>query len=199
MYSAVAILKEERSAEFVERKDNHGNLWKGICLTLNMKEDDRYKGGIFRTYYMTQPGVPVLCTFFEFENGTGEYKKDHIVLGSTMVVGDATKAVMHATDVNGTQYRFRLGTDDIEEINFTNSMCVKGERDENFYLFHGNSSNAKLQNYAWGDNKIPVSAGAEFTMSVAAGETFTSLPKFLIITDMELPQGSMDDLERLMF
>jgi len=198
-YSAVAILKEKRSAEFVERRDNHGNLWKGICLTLEVTEFDLYKGGKFHTYFMTQPGVPVLCTFFEFENGTGEYKHDEIVMGAYLTPGDATKAVMSGTSTNGAEYRFRLGSEDFDELNYANCVRVKGERDENFYLFHGNSSNAKQRIYAWGNNKIPFSAGAEMPMVCAAGETFTSRPKFHIITAVELPQGSLDDLERLTF
>jgi len=199
MYSAATILKEKITADFAEVSDNFGNLWQGICLTLSINEYDKLKGGVYKTYFMTLPGLPVLCTFYKFENGTGEYRDNLTTFGAYFTPDDDPKnAYVEAIDKNRREHCIRLGTESFDDINFENTAIIKSTRDERLYLFHGNKHNSKL-NYFWGDNKVPVTAGAEMYVRVAHGEVFTSSPMFLVITDKDLPYGALDGLERVRF
>jgi len=199
VYSATVILKEKITADFAEVKDNFGNLWQGICLTLSVNEYDKFKGAVYKTYYMTLPGLPLMCSFFTFENGTGEYKSDMVTMGSYLNPDDdAKKVIIEATDKNRRDYRFRMGTEDLDELNFENTLVVTSSREEQLYMFHGNKNNAKA-NYFWGNNDIPVTAGTDMTVSAADGETFTSSPLFFIVTNKCLTSGALDDLERIRF
>jgi len=199
MSAATAVLKEKITADFAEARDNAGNLWQGICITLSVNEFDQYKGAVYKTYYMTLPGLPVLCSFYKFENGTGEYKSDMTTLGAYFYPDDDAKNVfVEVMDKNHREYRFRMGSEDVGEMNFENTMVIKSSREEQLYLFHGNKNNAK-HNYLWGSNKITVTAGVDMTARAANGETFTSSPLFFVITDKNLPFGALDDLERISF
>jgi len=198
-YSAVTILKEKRTADFAEMRDNFGNVWQGICLTLEVNEFEKYKGAIYKNYFMTLPGLPVLCTFFQFENGTGEYKSDTVTMGSYLSPDDDAKnVVIEATTKNRMDYRFRMGSEDLDELNFENLLTMSSSRKEKLYMFHGNKHNKKL-NYFWANNDIPVTAGTDMTVSAAAGGTFTSSPLFFIVSDKDLTSGALDDLERIRF
>jgi len=195
----VTILKEKITADFAEVCDNFGNLWQGICVTLDVNEFDKFKGAVYKTYYMTLPGLPVLCTFFRFENGTGQYKDNWVVMGAYFNPDDNFKNVFVETmDKNHRAYRVHMGTESFDDINFQNTAVIKSAREEQLYTFHGNKNNTRL-NYFWGNNKIPVTGGTEMQVCAAHGETFTSSPLFLIITDKNLPLDALDDLERVKF
>ena len=199
MYSASAVLKEKITADFAKISDNLGNLWQGICITFEVNEFETYKGAIFKTYYLTLPGLPVLCSFYKFENKTGKYKHDEMTLSAYLNPdADAKSIIVEATSKDQRQFRFRMGTENLDDVNFENTVVIKGTREEKLYMFHGNKYNEKT-NYFWGDNKIPVTVGTSISVRVAHKEVFTSSPLFLVLTDKELPAGSLDDLNKINF
>jgi len=89
-----ALLKEKITIDFVEKYDNLGNLWKGMCVTISFKEDEKLKGAIYKSYYLTQPGLPILCTFYQFENNTGECKSDITWISASLNTDDDAKNTM---------------------------------------------------------------------------------------------------------
>ena len=199
MYSATAVLKEKITAGFAEARDNFGSLWQGICINLEVSEYDEFKGAVYKIYFMTLPGLPMMCAFYKFENGTGEYKNNTVGIGAYLNPDDDPKNILlQATSKDRKDYCFRMGTEDLDEVNFENTLIITSAREEKMYMFHGNKYNGKA-NYFWGDNKISVSAGVEMEARAAHGETFTSSPLFFVVTDKNLPMGSLDDLERVNF
>lgn len=68
-----SALKEKREAEFVKMKDNYGNDWEGLKLSLIITENEKYKGLTINQYYLMLPNVPVLLTTTEIEQNTGKY------------------------------------------------------------------------------------------------------------------------------
>ena len=67
-----AALKEKRSAKFVKLKDNFGNEWEGIKISLQIQEDPDLKGLAFDSYYLTLPGVKLIHTFTNIKNNSGK-------------------------------------------------------------------------------------------------------------------------------
>ncbi|MCL2284842.1 MAG: hypothetical protein FWC32_00590, partial [Firmicutes bacterium] len=197
--NAASILKEKISAQFTEVRDNMGGLWQGVCVTVEVTEFEGMKGGIYKTYFLTQPGLPLLCGYYEFLNNTGESKKSMTNIGGMFSPDDNPKNVfLDTVDKARREYRLRLGTEDFDEFNFENIAVLSGSRREKMYVFHGNKYNNKL-NYAWANNDVHARAGAEMMLEAADGETFTSSPLFILLTDKELPFDSLDDLERIKF
>ena len=194
------ILKEKITADFADVRDNFGNLWQGICLTLTVTEDEKLKGAVYKTYHLTQPGLPVLCTFFQFKNGTGEYK-DAITWMSTCLKPDedGKNVIVEAIGKDRSKIRRRMGSLDTPEFFYEGTMAASSSRVEKIYGLCNSDKSEHLNDF-WGNNKIPVMATFSFGKARAAdGETFTSNPGFLVITDKDLPQGALGDLERIKF
>jgi hypothetical protein len=195
-----AMLKEKISAEFTERVDNLGNLWKGICVTLSVTEDENLKGASYKSFFLTQPGLPVLCTFFQFENNTGEYKNDRIRLSACLKPDeDAKNIIVETTDEDRGRRRSRMGSLDTPDFSYEGAAVISSSRNEKLYCLCC-SNNMEYLNEYWGSNRIPVMVAFSYTKTNAAnGKTFTSNPAFIVITEKVLPEDALSDLERVRF
>jgi len=195
----ITILKECIHGDFTEIKDRHGNLWQGIRTTLTIKENDDLKGGVYESYFVTLPGLPVLCTFFRFINHTGVFRKDNVTLDAFIKAGADIKDVYaELADSDNRQYRLRMGTVDLPDICFQNEIKITDFRRESLYAFHGNRYNGS-SNKVHGNNKYPVALDIHMEVSTAPSKAFVSDPTFFIITEKDLPKGALDDLERITF
>ncbi|WP_087071273.1 GNAT family N-acetyltransferase [Paenibacillus bovis] len=65
------LQNEERQVDFVDVRDQFGNLWSGIRITIHIRHNLKFKGLSVEQYYVTQPGVPVLATFARIDQCTG--------------------------------------------------------------------------------------------------------------------------------
>ncbi|MCL2500763.1 MAG: GNAT family N-acetyltransferase [Defluviitaleaceae bacterium] len=195
----VAILKEETKVYFTEVKDNHGNLWQGLRVTLTFKEDDELRGASYEAYYVTMPGLPMLCTFYRFNNGSGTYRRDTLEWDAFLSPADEGKGFYaEASDKNGQTHRLRYGSGGDMGIKFENMLKLTGERAKKLYIFHGNKNNGK-NNEVGGDVKFPAAVSVYMEAAVAPGKTFTSSPMFFLFTGDDLNNSDLDDLERLTF
>lgn len=68
----ISSLQEKRNAEFVTVKDNFGNVWDGIKITLEIEKDPDLKGLKMETYTVTLPGTSVVHSFAKITNQTGK-------------------------------------------------------------------------------------------------------------------------------
>ncbi|PWW43406.1 MULTISPECIES: GNAT family N-acetyltransferase [Paenibacillus] len=62
---------EQRSAAWTERKDEFGNVWKGIQLTTRIEKHEANRGITIQQHYLMLPGVPVLCELHSVTNESG--------------------------------------------------------------------------------------------------------------------------------
>jgi len=196
---SASVLKEKTSASFADMADNFGNTWQGVCATLAINEYTPLKGIILKTYYMTLPGLPVLCTFYQIENNSGAFRYDGIDVEAYLNPDpDPKNVLVEAIAENRNEYRMRMGTVNAMQTHYTNMATVTSSRQERLYLFHGNKNNTK-NNTFWGDNKFPLCANFSMNAPIPNGGAFTSSPAFFVITDKILPQNSLNDLERVKF
>jgi hypothetical protein len=194
-----ALLKEEITAAFTEVKDNHGNLWQGIRTTVNFKEDDELRGGAYETYYITLPGLPMLCAFYRFINGTGVYRNENPEFDAFLnPAGEGQTFHVELTDKHGCEQRLCYGAGGDMETDFENLVKLSGPREQKLYVFHNNKDNGK-SNGIGGDVKFPAAIDIRMEAAAAPGKTFTSSPVFFLLTAEDLAHGDLDDLERLTF
>ena len=195
-----AMLKEKITAGFVELWDNFGNLWQGICSTLSISEDEQLKGSVYKSYFLTQPGLPVVCTFYQFINNTGQYRSDTTWLSTCLKPDDDAKNIItEIIDRDGNKHRRRMGSLDTPEFFYEGTMQISSSRAEKLYAIC-RTNGTECGNDFWGSNKIAVMATFSQTKAhTAHGEIFTSNPGFLVITDQQLPQDALCDLERIKF
>ncbi|MCL2526876.1 MAG: GNAT family N-acetyltransferase [Defluviitaleaceae bacterium] len=194
-----AMLKENITADFVEMKDNHGNLWQGMCVSLAVTEDERLKGATYKSYYLTQPGLPVLCSFYKVENNTGAYKNDRVWISACINPDDDAKnTIVEVTTKDGSRHRRRMGSIEMPDFYYEGAMEITTSRQQRLYGICS-CDNGGTSDF-WGSNKIPVMAAFSYVDAVAAhGEVFTSNPVFLVVADTCLPDGALGDLERIKF
>ncbi|SHN77591.1 Ribosomal protein S18 acetylase RimI [Paenibacillus sp. ov031] len=62
---------EQRSAAWTERKDDYGNVWKGIQITTRIEKHEANRGITVQQHYLMLPGVPVLCEMHSVTNDSG--------------------------------------------------------------------------------------------------------------------------------
>lgn len=63
--------QEHRSTAWTEQKDDHGNVWTGICMTTRIEKQEANRGITIQQRYLMLPGVPVLCSLHSVTNETG--------------------------------------------------------------------------------------------------------------------------------
>jgi hypothetical protein len=67
------VLREEITASFDSAADTFGNVWTGIRADVAIEKADEYKGMRYSQYYLTLPGVPVMCHFMKLFSGAGRF------------------------------------------------------------------------------------------------------------------------------
>jgi len=190
-----AILKEKITASFVKIPDCYGNQWNGIRTILNITEDEALRGAVYESYFVTLPGLPLLCSFYRFINGTGMYQKDVVEFSAYLNVSEnVTDAFADIVDKAGQTLRLHFGTSDME-VNFDTIAKLSGKRKESLYFFHNNIEGNDIAN----DSKMPIAVNANMEAPAAPSKTFTSSPSFFLITEADIPKGALDDLGRLHF
>ncbi|MCL2284929.1 MAG: hypothetical protein FWC32_01025, partial [Firmicutes bacterium] len=192
-----AILKEKISAEFTNVTDNYGNIWQGICTTISINEEEALKGAALKSYYVTLPGLPMMCIFIKFENTTGEYKNIGMGVGAVFNIAEDHKDItIELCDKPGREYQFRMGSE--ANSSFENAITVKSKRAETLYMFHGNKIPGRYNSF---HSNSKIQLGMDFWVSASAKdkETYTSSPVFLFLTEKDVPRDALDDLGRIRF
>ena len=192
------VLQESTKVDFAEVKDCHGNIWTGLRLNFDITEHEKLKGAKFEYYHLTLPELPILCTFFRFINETGVYKK----LTSEGYMENGTEVFLNAAD-KLTDVCVELEEPDIghhklkaeiesRDSAFDKLLKISSTRDQNLYIYYN------------GENFVEVASKflavvLNEDIAVAAGKIHTSKPIFFVLTDMDLPQGALDDFRDINF
>ena len=190
-------LRERISAGFAEITDSFGNVWHGIKTTLAVTENEEARGMAYHSYFLTMPGLPLLCAFFSFENGTGLHRNEEASAEAYLNFGGGKVAGLLA-DAYGREMRVRFGKGEVE-TDFVNEVRLESGRKKNMYAFRGNKAAGGGENELFGDTKLPPSVFAEFGEKIPPGRTRATAPLFLLASAKDLPRGSLDGLERVRF
>jgi len=194
----MTAIKEKVTARFVEKQDNRGNTWKGICTTMTVNEHEALRGAVYETFYLTLPGLPLVCTFFQLTNNTGVFQEATESTSAVLRIADElTDVYINCRDTKRRSYRQRAGVA-WQEAEFENVVKFSGTRPENMYVFHGNKLEYSGYTRTQWDNKA-LTVFVSHPVGVANGDVYTSKPTFLLVTPRDLPEGALDDLERVMF
>ncbi|MCL2836446.1 MAG: GNAT family N-acetyltransferase [Defluviitaleaceae bacterium] len=193
--NCMAALKEKMSAEFTAVTDCFGNNWQGIKTRVDVVNHKEYKGLVYEQFYLTLPGVPVLCAFTRFANSTGGYLKLEAyevffpAFGSGF--GEREAEIKH----KGKQRRFMLGGNDFR-TNDVQFIKLSAENSKLHYV----PNLADRRTWCYSGNSINSS---EFTRDISlrlenGGELLTA-PMFHILTDKDLSAPELAALERITF
>ncbi|MCL2416241.1 MAG: hypothetical protein FWD01_05430, partial [Defluviitaleaceae bacterium] len=198
--STEQMLKEQISAEFIETADNFGNIWHGIRTTLDVREFEDKKGFALHSYYLTLPGLPIICNFFECANNSGLTEYMGLYNRTRLFGGEELKdSCIEVYDIAKDKRTMRMGSVDQESPLENLMKLMSSSREESLYIFKPKKSPSIVEtNSAGGDNKI-ISFVSSFEMQIPNGGAFKSSPAFYIISKHELSSDALSDLERIKF
>jgi len=195
------VLREDITACFTSETDTYGNKWTGIRADVTVEKFEEYKGMRYSQYYLTLPGVPVLCHYLRLHNESGRYVEPEIY--SLLFMSgkeDLEDTVAEMTTDEKTKYRLCF-TGDGHEMHYDRliSFSREGEshRPEKLYVYKeplGDKCKSSLEydiDFAY----------CEFDMqgSIPSGSHFTTKPLFCLLTEKTLTLESLKDLSKIEF
>ncbi|MCL2664834.1 MAG: hypothetical protein FWE82_04410, partial [Defluviitaleaceae bacterium] len=171
--------------------------WEGTKTTVNIEEYFDHKGLSYSQYFLTMPGLPVMCHYASFTNNTGAYK--HCGLYFATHIGHPTEfklLTVSAKDDQKIEYRYRAGVDDTGKgADRLITIEASDQKDKLNYFLDGAGS-------AWAhfglDNKI-VYLNSNSQGQAENGGTYTTRPMFYIFTDAALTADGLSDLASVVF
>jgi RimJ/RimL family protein N-acetyltransferase len=195
------VLREEITASFDSATDSFGNVWTGIRADVSIEKADEYKGMRYAQYYLTLPGVPVLCHFMTLYSGVGRFM-DAELYSMAFLSGKDGKSDMLASMAteDNKDYRLRFCGDD-HEMNYDRLIAFSrdGEtkRQERLYIYKDSIRDRGKLLVAYDINTVY----CDFNMKgyIADGEQHTTRPVFCILTDKALTLETLTDLSRITF
>jgi len=213
------VLREKISACFVSETDLLGNTWTGIRADASIEKFDEYRGMRYSQYYLTLPGVPVVCHFMRLENGTGCYLDAELFsmlfISGKEGLADITAAL---TTQDKTEYSLRFCGDG-HEMNFDrlisfsrdgenqrggDNLCDgdnmhggENQRQEKLYVFKDSARDRGKSELGYDINI----AYCDYNMksSLPDGSHCTTKPIFCILTEKELTLETLADFSRIEF
>ena len=189
------MLKEKRVIDFTECCDNFGNKWQGIKSVVAIEQYEKYKGVVQENYYLTLPGLPLICHFVKIHNNTGLFLDKWVSMQIFPELSDKlSDAFVDLTDTEGRKHRLRLG-DDYQELEFKDMAKIYNLnlRDESMYIL----GNSKENNFD-GSQQL-YSCYTSDHARIANGESFTSRPLFVLLAEQRLQAEWFADVKNIRF
>ncbi|MCL2426743.1 MAG: GNAT family N-acetyltransferase [Oscillospiraceae bacterium] len=195
------VQREKVTAAFTTEVDKLGNTWSGIRTDMSIENFDEYKGLTLSQFYLTLPGVPVLCHFVRIHNETGRYL-DRKLFSTLMLRGKDDLSEIHA-DMMDEQINLKVrpGIGD-EEMKYDRFIAIthdKGEpRPESLYIYN-DTSRDKGTSYFEYDLNAAYCTYENIKAQIPNGKSHTTMPILCVFADKELTLDDMTDFSRIVF
>ncbi|KQL48394.1 acetyltransferase [Brevibacillus choshinensis] len=195
--SAFSLVKEERTASFVELVDSRQNVWQGIKLSYDVKKQEKYRGLTCHQYYLLLPGVPILCHTVEISQNTGTYFADKswstdIFLHS----GDADEEVwLKTVGANGEELSYKLAQGELSVLEASDYLVGSASRKDQMQIVT-DLDTADLQVYS---NKEVAVASVVRELNLPSNSVTFTPPVFFLFADRMIPSDSLSALRAIRF
>ena len=195
-----SALQEKRVAEFVTLTDNFDNEWTGIKVTTVVEEFEKLKGYTYENYFLTIAGVPVLVCFSKIINKTGAFRKDQFWSEIFPTGGDElTENQVQYVGQGCVVRNLNMGVVSHYEYHESPLITVKSSRPEKMYVYRDHQTmQTAIYSTVSASNEYN-QLGQKFAFKLANGETHTSKPTFIVLTEQELTAEELILLEQVCF
>jgi ribosomal protein S18 acetylase RimI-like enzyme len=192
------MVREACVAAPVNEADSFGNVWRGFATNIKVEKYEKLKGVEYTQYFLTLPGLPVMCTFMRLYNKTGAYKRiklsHEVFLGKTETLGDI---ILSGVSANGTRYRLRAGAAD---TGYGADGLARAElrgADEMLYMYRKTQRENGV--YFWADKNTANMNSGNYTVEMENGGAYTAAPLFFVFTEKELDKEMLKGLDAVRF
>ncbi|MEG0309202.1 MAG: GNAT family N-acetyltransferase [Clostridium sp.] len=194
---STSLLNEKVITNFVKMTDVCGNQWQGIKTSLNITEDEQYKGLKINEYYLMLPGVPVLCHTSEIINNTGEFMKDMLLAHRNFfnIGNEMMKNFITFKDSNNEIKTYRVGVEFCDI--FPSSSLIYGNYDlENKIQIYGKHENSMARATISVDDNVYLLTRS---FDIVSDEKIFTNPMFYILTDKLIDEMMLDGFKNISF
>ncbi|GMQ58161.1 hypothetical protein AN1V17_25560 [Vallitalea sediminicola] len=193
--SFASLFKEKKKAEFVSLEDNAGNIWSGIKTTLEIKENEEFKGISIDQYFLLLPGVPVLCDFPIIRQNSPKYMEDHPFEQIAFIKqGENLEDNWVAISDRGEKTIYKCGKTEFDL--FSNDFMVHGSNNTEFKMIHLIDKNDKV---GFGNTNGISVENHEFYISGDVGTSIKRNPSFIVFSKEDLDDVMLEDLYKISF
>lgn len=193
--SFASLAKEKKKAEFVSLEDNFGNVWSGIKTTLDIVENEEYRGISIDQYFLLLPGVPVLCDFPIIRQNSPKYIEDHPFGHMTFIKqGENLEDNWVIQSDRGEKTIYKCGKTEFDL--YSNNISVHGSNNTEFRMIYLINDNEPIE---FGNtNGIAVEAHKNY-VSCDTGTSIMQNPSFIIFSKEDLNEVMLEDLYKVRF
>lgn len=187
---------EKHDVTFIEMADNFAQVWKGIKIKTRIDDYDSLKGITMCQYYLVLPGLPLVATFCAYAQEGGFYRN---INGFTRIFAKADADIRNSA--------FELTKDDVVHSTQCGREEITCQIEGKLIAIRGSQRTEKLYFYS---TKAPVKAFGDSDTSVCSllfyhdvelknSETKAAPLKFVILSDLALPEKALTDLDNIVF
>ncbi|WP_061996181.1 GNAT family N-acetyltransferase [Clostridium sp. ATCC 25772] len=194
---STSLLNEKVITNFVKMTDTCGNQWHGIKTSLNITENEQYKGLKINEYYLMLPGVPVLCHTSEIINSTGEFMKN-MLLGHRNffnIGNDMMKNFITFKDSSNEIITYRAGVEFCDI--FPSSSLLYGNYDieDKIQIYANKEDTMERSTISVDDNVYLVTK----KLDIANHDNIFMNPMFYIFTNKSIDDEMLNNLKNIQF
>jgi GNAT superfamily N-acetyltransferase len=192
-----SLLDEEYSVQFVNKKDTLGNNWSGLCVELEYKENEKYKGLKIKQYFLLLPQVPMMFSILEIDQNTGKYMPNQYVQNQCFLKTDDeienSSVLLKGKDCEDIEI---FGGDKSHDRQTTQSAIFKGKNRKEILQFKSFSNFKNI--YLMLDANV-IAAWCGDMIKAKNGETVFVNPHFYIFNEQEIDDKFLVDLANVKF
>lgn len=195
--SPFSLVKEERSASFVQLTDNKQNVWQGIKLSYEVKKQEKYRGLTCHQYFLLLPGVPVLCHTVELVQKTGTYfGAREWTTGIFLQTGDDHEAAwLKTVGTNGEELSYKLAQGELSVNDASDYQIGSASRKDQMSIVT-DLDTAKIGAYS---NKEVAVVSIDRDLNLPDNSVTFTAPVFFLFSDKQLPSDSLSALRAIRF
>ncbi|UHA73563.1 GNAT family N-acetyltransferase [Paenibacillus sp. 481] len=195
--SNMSLIKEERTAHFVQLTDNKQNKWQGIRVSYEINQHKSFKGLTCHQYFVLLPGVPVLALTSQIEQHTGTYfnEKECWVEIFVKLVEQEESGWAQAFTSTNEALTFRLGEDNLEVTEQSEYVLGSEERRHIMQVVTDLSADHSILYL----NQEVCKVGVSRNIHVAHRDSMWTTPTFIMFGEQKIPSGALDALKAIRF
>ncbi len=171
------LFKEKTVIEPIQKQDQFGNIWSGICLSTKITDHETMNDMVLRQFALTLPEVPVLASYAEIDQGSGRtFTKEVLELVGFFKPAEKLASSFVEVQTEGIIKTYHAG---VEEILQDTSFVTIGsdERKEKITVIH--PSKRKMSE-VYMNHEVLLVASEQY-WSASSGTITTVQPTIIVI------------------
>jgi len=177
---AASLFEEKSKIDFTKIKDKKGNLWQGIKSEVRIKNNDEYKNTILLHYYLTMPGLPLLCSVAQVKQNSKRYfnREKFVREFFLKLASDLKNSYFEVIDDNGKRVTYKAGCSGRRIFSKKPVIYGSKDRDEKLEIYQPSYDNY----FAYTGLEVLTSQITN-NISLENGQGIFLPPIFMIFTD----------------